>query len=74
MTTEQPYFEVRLTLEQINAVIKSVGITLDKAATKLLRLPPTGRLADETKAEFSALSEGLDLLRDVQHDALVGAL
>jgi hypothetical protein len=67
-----PSLEIEFTLEQLNAVVKSVSTSVTVAVKKMQRIDSATHQGRIAKEEYVVLAEALDILRDAEHYALVG--
>jgi len=63
-------YSANFTLDEITAVIKSLGISLNVAARKLPNLPMHSKVRHETQQEYEFMTSALEELRDVELRAL----
>jgi len=67
----EPTLEVQLTLSELRAVVKSLGIGTDQLAKKTIRLG-TGRRADEVSEELGLLVSALQEFQGTLLEGLKG--
>jgi predicted nucleic acid-binding Zn-ribbon protein len=63
-------YDIELTLEEIQAVVKALSISVDKLASKLASTTPNWRGRAEGVEELRALTSALDEIRAEYHTIL----